>query len=245
MEKTTYIYGIRAIIEAIESGQNLGKVYLLREAEGVLMGQLKTLVNKNKITNSFVPVEKLDKISSYGNHQGAVASISPVDFASLEAILEMRSIENKEIYLLLDGVTDVRNFGAIIRTAECTGVSAIIVGENGSAPINPATIKTSAGAVFNIPICKVAHIKDAVFLMKAYGITTIGASEKASDLIYDIDLNQSIALIMGSEDRGINPSTLKVIDQPIKLPMKGEIASLNVSVACGALLYEIVRQQGL
>ncbi len=244
MEKTTYIYGLRAIIEAIESGQNLGKIYLLREAEGVLMGQLKTLVNKNKITSSFVPVEKLDKISSYGNHQGAVASISPVDFASLEEILEKRNVESKEIYLLLDGVTDVRNFGAIIRTAECTGVSAIIIGESGSAPINPATIKTSAGAVFNIPICKVSHIKDAVFLMKAYGITTIGATEKSAKVIYDVDLNQSIALVMGSEDRGINPSTLKVIDQPIKLPMKGDIASLNVSVACGAILYEIVRQQG-
>lgn len=245
MEKTTYIYGLRAIIEAIESGQNLGKVYLLREAEGVLMGQLKTLVNNKKITTSFVPVEKLDKISNYGNHQGAVASISPVDFASLEEILENRKVEHKEIYLLLDGVTDVRNFGAIIRTAECTGVSAIVIAESGSAPINPATIKTSAGAVFNIPICKVSHIKDAVFLMKAYGITTIGASEKAEKSIYQTDLNCSIALIMGSEERGINPSTLKVIDVPIKLPMKGEIASLNVSVACGAMLYEIVRQQSL
>ncbi|MGJ8685030.1 MAG: 23S rRNA (guanosine(2251)-2'-O)-methyltransferase RlmB [Nonlabens sp.] len=243
MEKTTYIYGLRAIIEAIESGQNLGKVYLLREAEGVLMNQLKTLVNSKKITSSFVPAEKLDKISSYGNHQGAVASMSPVDFASLEEILEQRNVEEKEIYLLLDGVTDVRNFGAIIRTAECTGVSAIVISESGSAPINPATIKTSAGAVFNIPICKVSHIKDAVFLMKAYGITTIGATEKSSNLVYDVDLNRSVALIMGSEDRGINPSTLKVIDEPIKLPMKGEIASLNVSVACGAILYEIVRQQ--
>lgn len=245
MEKTTYIYGIRAIIEAIESGQNLGKVYLLREADGVLMGQLKTLTNEKKITTSFVPVEKLDKISSYGNHQGAVASISPVDFASLEEILERRHVEDKDIYLLLDGVTDVRNFGAIIRTAECTGVTAIIIAESGSAPINPATIKTSAGAVFNIPICKVSHIKDAVFLMKAYGITTIGATEKAPETIYKSDLNKSIALIMGSEERGINPSTLKVIDVPVKLPMKGEIASLNVSVACGAMLYEIVRQQGL
>lgn len=245
MEKTTYIYGLRAIIEAIESGQNLGKVYLLREAEGVLMGQLKTLVNNKKITTSFVPVEKLDKISNYGNHQGAVASISPVDFASLEEILENRKVEHKEIYLLLDGVTDVRNFGAIIRTAECTGVSAIVIAESGSAPINPATIKTSAGAVFNIRICKVSHIKDAVFLMKAYGITTIGASEKAEKNIYQTDLNCSIALIMGSEERGINPSTLKVIDVPVKLPMKGEIASLNVSVACGAMLYEIVRQQSL
>ncbi len=146
-------------------------------------------------------------------------------------------------FLLLDGVTDVKNFGAIIRTAACTGVKSIIVAEKGSAPINAATVKTSAGGVFNIPICKVAHIKDAVFLLQAYGIQTVGANEKADQLIYDINLKQPTAIVMGSEDRGINPSTLKVLDQVIKLPMSGEIASLNVSVACGALLYEVVRQK--
>lgn len=242
MEKTTYIYGIRAIIEAIESNKELSKVYLLKDADGVLMSQLKTIARQNNITVSYVPIEKLDHLAQ-GNHQGAVASISPVDFHDLEAILENTDLNAKPLFLLLDGVTDVRNFGGIIRTAECTGVKAIVIAESGSAPVNAATIKTSAGAVFNIPICKVNHIKDAVFLMQAYGITTVGATEKASQLLYDVDLNNSIAIVMGSEDRGINPSTLKVLSHQVKLPMHGEIASLNVSVACGAMLYEAVRQK--
>lgn len=244
MEKMTYIYGIRAIIEAIQNEENIGKIYLLKEGDGVLMNELKSLAKRSNCSTSYVPIEKLDHLARGENHQGAVASISPVEFSSLEALLEERADDTKDIFLLLDGITDVRNFGAILRTAECTGVSAVVIAEKGSAPINAAAIKTSAGAAFNIPICKVSHIKDAVFLMQAYGITTIGATEKSSTLVYDTDLNTSIALVMGSEERGINPSTLKVIDHPVKLPMKGSIASLNVSVACGALLYEIVRQQG-
>lgn len=243
MEATEFIYGIRTILEAIESGKNIAKVYLLKEADGVLMGQLKSALKQNNVATSYVPVEKLNHISKNGNHQGAVASISPVAFADLTTILENRSAADKDIYLLLDGVTDVRNFGAILRTAACTGVTAVVIPEKGAAPINAATIKTSAGAAFNIPICKVNHIKDAVFLMQAYGITTVGATEKSKELIYDVDLNQALALVMGSEERGINPSTLKVIDHPIKLPMVGSIASLNVSVACGAMLYEITRQR--
>jgi 23S rRNA (guanosine2251-2'-O)-methyltransferase len=242
-EKTTYIYGIRAIMEAIESGEEISKVYLLKDGDGVLLNNLKTQARNLKITTSFVPIEKLDHLA-HGNHQGAVAAISPITFASLETILEEQQAEEKSIYLLLDGVTDVRNFGAIIRTAACTGVKAIVVAANGSAPINAATVKTSAGAAFTIPICKVDHIKDAVFLMQSYGITTFGATEKSADVIYDVDANKSIALVMGSEDKGINPSTLKVLDTRVRLPMKGKIDSLNVSVACGALLYEIVRQQG-
>lgn len=242
-EKTTYIYGIRAIIEAIESGEEISKVYLLKDGDGVLLNSLKTLARNKKITTSFVPIEKLDHLA-HGNHQGAVAAISPIAFASLEEILENIDNEEKKTYLLLDGVTDVRNFGAIIRTAECTGVTAIVVASHGSAPINAATIKTSAGAAFNIPICKVDHIKDAVFLLQSYGITTLGATEKSSTVIYDVNVNKSVALVMGSEDKGINPSTLKILDERVRLPMRGEIDSLNVSVACGALLYEIVRQQG-
>jgi 23S rRNA (guanosine2251-2'-O)-methyltransferase len=242
MEKTTYIYGIRTIMEAIESNKEISKIYLLKEAEGLLMQQLKTAARKNNIAVSYVPIEKLDHLAK-GNHQGAAASISPVNFHDLERILEQTDIASKPLFLLLDGVTDVRNFGAIIRTAACTGVKAIIVSEKGSAPVNAATIKTSAGAVFNIPICKVNHIKDAIYLLQAYEIKTVGANEKTTDLLYDIDLNIPLAIVLGSEDRGINPSTLKVLDQIVKLPMQGDIASLNVSVACGAMLYEAVRQR--
>ncbi len=242
MEKTTYIYGIRAIIEAIESEKEISKVYLLKDGDGVLMQQLKNIARKNNITTSYVPIEKLNHLAR-GNHQGAVASISPIQFGSIEHILENIDLESKPLFLLLDGITDVRNFGAIIRTAECTGVTAIVISEKGSAPINAGTVKTSVGAVFNIPICKVNHIKDAVFLMQAYGIATAGATEKAEQLIYDVNFNQPIAIIMGSEESGINPSTLKILDHKVKLPMHGDIASLNVSVACGAILYETIRQR--
>jgi len=137
----------------------------------------------------------------------------------------------------------VRNFGAIVRTAECTGVSGIIIQKKGGAPINGDAIKTSAGAIFKIPICKVDHIKDAVFHMQASGIKVIAATEKADKHIFDTDLNTPCAIIMGSEGRGINPSVLKAVDEHAKLPILGEIESLNVSVACGAFLYEAVRQR--
>ena len=147
------------------------------------------------------------------------------------------------MFLLLDQLSDVRNFGAIIRTAECTGVDGIIIQKSGGAPINGDTVKTSAGAVFNIPICKVDHIKDAMFYLQASDIKVVAATEKTENTIYDIDFKQGCALIMGSEDRGINPSILKLVDDKAKLPMYGSIASLNVSVACGAFLYEVVRQR--
>ena len=143
----------------------------------------------------------------------------------------------------MDQVSDVRNFGAIIRTAECTGVNGIIIQQSGSAPINAETIKTSAGAAFKIPICRVNHIKDAIYTLQASDIKIVAASEKTEDLIYVIDLKQPIAIVMGSEHRGINPSVLKIVDYTAKLPLLGTIDSLNVSVACGAFLYETTRQR--
>ncbi|MBT4868655.1 MAG: 23S rRNA (guanosine(2251)-2'-O)-methyltransferase RlmB, partial [Polaribacter sp.] len=196
------------------------------------------------LTTSMVPVEKLDRLSKNSNHQGAVAQISPVEFHDLETLIEQTVASGATpLFLLLDQLSDVRNFGAIIRTAECTGVHAIIIQKNGSAPVNAETIKTSAGAAFKIPICKVDHIKDALFLLQASDIKTVAATEKTEDVVYDIELNQPIAIVMGSEHRGINPSILKMVDYKAKLPLLGEIASLNVSVACGALLYETVRQR--
>ena len=156
---------------------------------------------------------------------------------------EVLAKEEKPLFLLLDHITDVRNFGAIIRTAECTGVHGIIVPDTGSAPINATTIKTSAGAAFKIPISKVNHIKDALFHLQASEINIVAATEKTNDSIYQVDLNKPMALIMGAEDRGINPSILKMADYKVKLPLLGSIESLNVSVACGAFLYEIVRQR--
>mgnify|MGYP000168006975 CR=1 FL=1 len=242
--ETTNIFGIRAIIEAIESGSTISKIYLQKALRGDLYYELNKLIKEKSIATSIVPVEKLDRLSKKSNHQGAVAQISPIEFHDLEELIE-KTIESKEtpLFLLLDQLSDVRNFGAIIRTAECTGVNGIIIQKNGSAPVNAETIKTSAGAAFKIPICKVDHIKDAIFLLQASDIKTVAATEKTEDSVYDVDFNQPIAIIMGSEHRGVNPSILKMVDYKAKLPLLGEIASLNVSVACGAFLYETVRQR--
>ena len=244
MTENTTIFGLRAIIEAIDSGSTLNKVYLQKGLRGSLFFELETRIKKERITTSFVPVEKLDRLSKNKNHQGAVAKISPIAFADLEKLID-DSLEGttSPLFLLLDQVSDVRNFGAIIRTAECTGVNGIIIQQSGSAPINAETIKTSAGAAFKIPICRVNHIKDAIYTLQASDIKIVAATEKTEDLIYAIDLKQPIAIVMGSEHRGINPSVLKIVDYTAKLPLLGTIDSLNVSVACGAFLYETTRQR--
>ena len=170
--------------------------------------------------------------------------MAPITFHDLDKLVT-NVIQNKKnpLFLVLDQLSDVRNFGAIIRTAECTGVNGIIIPKKGSAPINGDTIKTSAGAVFNIPICKVDHIKDALFYFQASNIKTIAASEKAEITIHKTDFTKGCAIVIGSEGKGISPSVLKIIDYKAKLPMFGTIASLNVSVACGAFLYEVIRQR--
>ncbi|PQJ79212.1 23S rRNA (guanosine(2251)-2'-O)-methyltransferase RlmB [Polaribacter porphyrae] len=240
----TIIFGIRALIEAIESGSTINKVYLQKGLRGNLFYELDKLVKDKKIATSTVPIEKLNRLSKNNNHQGAVAQISPIEFYDLEKLIE-KTIESEKIplFLILDQLSDVRNFGAIIRTAECTGVNGIIIQKNGSAPVNAETIKTSAGAAFKVPICKVDHIKDALFLLEASEIKTVAATEKTKDSIFDVNFNQPIAIVMGSEHRGVNPSVLKMVDYKVKLPLLGEIESLNVSVACGAFLYETVRQR--
>lgn len=243
MEKENQIFGIRAIIEAINAKKEVDKVFIQKDAHGDLMNELMKTMKKNNINFSYVPVEKLNKLT-HNNHQGAVATIAPISFYTLENLVEsLLEKEKKPLLLILDQLSDARNFGAIIRTAECTGVDGIIIQKQGSAPVNGDTVKTSAGAVFNIPICKVDHIKDAVFYLQGSGIKTVAATEKTENNIYDINFNEPVAIIMGSEDRGVNPSVLKIIDEKAKLPMFGTIESLNVSVACGAFLYEAVRQR--
>jgi 23S rRNA (guanosine2251-2'-O)-methyltransferase len=244
MEKENQIFGIRAVIEAINAGKEVDKVFVQSDAQSELMQELMKTMKKHSVNFSYVPVEKLNRLTP-NNHQGAVATIAPISFVSLETLVEV-VIETgkKPLFLILDQLSDARNFGAIIRTAECTGVDGIIVQKTGAAPVNGDTVKTSAGAVFNVPICKVDHIKDAIFYLQGSGIKTVAATEKTEDSIYDISLNEPVAIIMGSEDRGINPSVLKIVDAKGKLPMFGTIGSLNVSVACGAFLYETVRQRG-
>lgn len=241
---TTTIFGLRAIIEAIHSGSTINKIYLQKGLRGNLFFELNSLIKDHKITTSFVPVEKLNRLSKNKNHQGAVAQISPVEFVDLENLVssDMHGA-TPPLFIILDQVSDVRNFGAIIRTAECCDVTGIIIQQSGSAPINAETIKTSAGAAFKVPICRVNHIKDAIYTLQASNIKIVAATEKTDHTIYQINLNQPIAIVMGSEHRGINPSVLKIVDFKAKLPLLGEIDSLNVSVACGAFLYESIRQR--
>ncbi len=243
MKKEYQIYGIRAILEAIASERPINKIFLQKGLKGELFQELETAIRKNGISQSYVPVEKLNRLTR-SNHQGAVAQISPVSFHNFEELVEqIIQKEEKPFLLLLDQVSDVRNFGAIIRTAECSGVHGIIVPKTGAAPITEDTVKTSAGAVFNIPVAKVDHLKDAIFYLQSSGIAVVAATEKTKNEIYDINFNLSCAIVMGSEDRGITPSVLNLVDEQAKLPLKGSIGSLNVSVACGIFLYEVVRQR--
>ncbi len=246
MEDQTKIFGIRPTIEAISAGKTISKIYLQKGLGGYLFSELNSLIKKHNISTSFVPIEKLNRLSKNGNHQGVVAQISPIEFVDLDELIHSSLEKTKTpLFLLLDQISDVRNFGAILRTAECTGVDGIVIQNTGNAPVNADTIKTSAGAAFKIPIAKVSHIKDAVFQFQSADIQLVAATEKSDDIIFDVDLTKPTAIIFGSEDRGINPSILKMVTHKAKLPLLGEIESLNVSVACGVFLYEVIRQRGV
>jgi len=243
MNSETKLYGIRAVLEAIEANKSLEKIFLQKGLKGDLYFKLEKKIKEKNLSFSYVPVEKLNRLT-INNHQGVVATISPISFFDLdELVTTVKNNKKDPIFIVLDQLSDVRNFGAIIRTAECTGVDGIIIPKSGSAPINGDTIKTSAGAVFNIPICKVDHIKDAIYYFNTSDIITVAATEKTENSIYDINLKKGCAIIMGSEGKGVSPSVLKIVDTKAKLPMYGKIASLNVSVACGVFLYEMVRQR--
>lgn len=240
---SNFIYGIRPIQEAIEAGTDFHKIFLQKGLSSPLFKALEGQIHDRKIPHSYVPPERLRRITNQ-NHQGAIAEISEVSYANFEETIEqIFSTKDNPIFLLLDGLTDVRNFGAILRTASCTGIDAVIVPKQGMAPLNKDAIKTSAGAAFTLPVARVDHLKDAIYYLKSSDVQIISATEKAENHIYDIDLKSASAIIMGSEDIGIHPSLLKLSDKQAKLPMTGSISSLNVSVACGVILYELVRQR--
>lgn len=245
MEKdSTKIFGLRAIMEAIDAGQEIEKVYLQKEIQGSLAKALQHKINDANISFSYVPIEKLNKLSKFQNHQGAVAKTSSITFKDLDEVIEnIVQTNTSPLFLLLDQVSDVRNLGAILRTAECSGVDAVVLPSHGSAPINADAIKTSAGAAFNLTICKVSHVLDAIYQLKAHDIQIVSITEKSDKTIYEIDFTGPTALVLGSEHKGISSSVLKNSDHRGKLPILGTIESLNVSVACGAALYEIVRQR--
>ena len=237
------VFGIRAIIEAVDSNKSINKVFIQRGLNNKNGFELIKILNSKSIEISYVPIEKLNRLTPK-NHQGAVATISPIKFLNIQDLSELIESKQKELsVLILDQLSDVRNFGAIVRTAECSGVDCIIIQSSGSAPVNGDTIKTSSGAIFNVPICKVSHIKDAIFLLKQHEIKIYGASEKSETDLYQTNFGKKQAIIMGSEGKGLSNSVIKLCDSLIKIPLLGKIESLNVSVACGAILYELVRQK--
>jgi 23S rRNA (guanosine2251-2'-O)-methyltransferase len=243
MEDKIEIYGIHAILEAIESETNIEKVWLLKGNRGSLFQRLEQSLRQNNIPHSYVPKERLERFKNK-NHQGAIATISKIEFIEVEELIESAFKNNDSpTFILLDGITDARNVGAILRSCAATGVNGLIIPQTGSAPINDATIKTSAGGAFKVPISRVNHLKDAVYLLKSYKTQIIAVSEKSNENLFNLKIEKSAAVIMGSEDKGIQSSLLKICDSSIKLPMEKGVDSLNVSVACGIVLYEKIRQQ--
>ncbi|MCT8338660.1 23S rRNA (guanosine(2251)-2'-O)-methyltransferase RlmB [Flavobacteriaceae bacterium TK19130] len=243
MKKESIVFGIYPVLEALKSDTTIGKVYIQKGLKSGKLDEIRSSIDFETTSVNEVPVEKLDRLTK-GNHQGVAAIISPITFSTIEEVVEKSLSSTKApLFLLLDQISDVRNFGAIIRTAECTGVDAIIIQKKGGAPVTGDTVKASAGAIFNVPICKVDHIKDAIFYLQGSGISTIAATEKTATSIYEQKLDAPIAILMGSEGKGIAKSVLSLVDHQASLPLLGEIKSLNVSVACGAFLYEVVRQR--
>ncbi len=243
MDKPTHIYGTRAVIEALEAGTSIDRIFLQKGYQGARIQELQSLARKKGARISVVPVERLARFRDR-NHQGVIATISPVSFLDYtELVDQVVSQKENPLFLILDGVSDVRNLGAIIRTAACTGVDGVILPTSGSAPVTADTVKTSAGAVFSVPLAKAPHTRDAVYYLQSSGIQVIAASEKAERSLFDIELISGTAIVMGSEGKGASPAVLKSVDLQAHLPIKGTISSLNVSVACGVFLYEVLRQR--
>lgn len=242
-KKNEFIFGIHPILEAIKAGKEIERVYLLKHVSGEALRELLALVKKNKIPFVLVPNEKLNKITRK-NHQGAVAYLSLVSYSSLDFVLENAYSEGRMPFiLLLDSITDVRNFGAICRTAECTGVDAVIIPSKGAARVGEDAIKTSAGALHHIRLCRTSNLIQTVRYLKDSGLEIISCTEKTEDGLYSAKFDGPVAIVLGSEDFGISSEILKISTQKVKIPLLGEIGSLNVSVAAGVVLYEARRQQ--
>lgn len=243
-EEKNYIFGIRAIIEAVEAGKTIDKLFIQKGLHNDLFAELWKLVREKRINYKHVPVEKINRLTRK-NHQGVFAFISPIDFHNIEDVVPALYEQGKNpLILVLDRITDVRNFGAIARTAECAGVDAIIIPEQNAAAINADAIKTSAGALHKITVCRTWNLKLAIQFMKESGIQLVGCTEKTQDDMYKADYTTPTAIIIGSEEDGVSPEFLKMCDARAKIPMAGKIASLNVSVATGVILYEVLRQRG-
>ena len=242
-ESSQMIFGTRAVIEAIQLGKDVDKILMRRDLQNDLSRELFKVVKDTNIPIQRVPQEKLDRLTRK-NHQGVIAFISSVTYRKLEDIVPLLYEEGKNPFIvLLDGVTDVRNFGAIARSCECAGVDAIVIPAHNSVSVNADAVKTSAGALLTLPVCKEASITEAIRFLKNCGYKVIAATEKAQNNYTTVDYTTPTALILGGEDRGISMDNLRICDEMVKIPVVGNIASLNVSAAAAVLLYEAVRQR--
>lgn len=238
------IFGIHACVEALRSGKEVNKVMVQRGLRGDLVNKLIAELKQQGIEPVYVPDEKLNKFGNR-NHQGVIALISPVAYHKIEDVLPQIFENGKTpLLLLLDRITDVRNFGAIARSAECMGVDAIIIPEKGGASITSDAIKTSAGALMKIPVCRHLNLKNVIDYLKDSGLQVVGCTEKTDDLLYQVDLTAPVCIVMGNEEEGISPEYLKRCTHKAKIPMSGSIESLNVSVSAGIIIYEALRQRG-
>ena len=235
------VFGIRAVEEAIDAGKEIDKIFIKKGLQGELFKGFFQKVKEHNIPFQYVPVEKLNRITGK-NHQGIIAFISAITYHNIEHIIPALYEEGKEPFILvLDGVTDIRNFGAIARTAECAGVNAIVVPAKGGAAINADAIKTSAGALHLIPVCRTNDLVSTVQYLKESGIKIVAATEKGADDYHEADYSGPKCLVMGAEDKGISYEILDLADIRSKIPLKGKISSLNVSVAAGIMLYEMLK----
>lgn len=243
MDRNEYIFGIRAVMEAIEAGKDIDKVLIKKDLQGELVGELFDLIHEYQIVTQRVPIERINKITRK-NHQGVIAILSAVTYHSLENLVPQVYEEGMLPFIVvLDGITDVRNFGAISRTCECVGANAIVIPERGSVTVNADAIKTSAGALHYLPVCREKNVVSAVRFLKDNGYQIVAASEKAQISYTEADYTGPVAIVMGAEDIGISPEVLRLCDTMVSIPQFGNIGSLNVSVAAGVMMYEVVRQR--
>lgn len=236
------IFGIRPVAEAINAGKQIEKIYVRKGAEGQLMTELRDLCMRHHLRVQEVPPEKLDRLTR-GNHQGVVAQIAAIEYVELTDIFERVPEDETPLIVVFDGVTDVRNFGAIARSAECAGAHGLITPLKNSAPVNAEAIRTSAGALTAIPVCRVGSIRNTLKTLQQEGYQLVAATEKSHKVLYDADFKKPTAIIMGAEDTGISKEVLKLCDEQLAIPLIGHIDSLNVSAAAAVILFEVVRQR--
>lgn len=243
MEHQNYIYGIHPVIEAIDSGHNIDKIYLQKGLHGVNYKRIQEIIKKYRLHWKWAPKEKL-RCLTLKKHQGVFAFISPIEYQSIDNLIPKLYEQGKNPFLLvLDRITDVRNFGSIVRTSECGGVDGILIPSNGSTLINSDAIKASSGAILNLPICKELDLYKSLLILKQYGIQIIAAEDKTFTSFYEVDLSVPLAILIGNEQYGIDSSYLSLTDKQVKLPMIGKLSSINVSVVCGVLIYEVLRRR--